>query len=306
MTKIFEGDIYAGLSGLELEDEFFEIGEGITLKKIYAHLMAPFMVAFKPAPPGEHHPTPWKAVAGGRSVDVNAELLIPSSIEEQYGSKIAVAKTLVFLLRLRVNPATSVPVFSNYSFSSLPEIPDGQAILFPYEVQSRHFPLGVVGGKVDAEAIEWVSGHWQTVHRLTSESTNFSLAIEAYDRGQFVQNTDLTMISLWGALEALFSPALSEPGSRISSLIAAYVEAPGHECVKCQKEIVKLYEKRSVAARGETSHNLEELLDTFNLLRRVLVTMIEQKKVPSKDILEQRLFDAESHEDSKNQDEEDP
>jgi len=298
MSTLFDGDIHAGLSGLELEEEFFDLGDGITLRKTYAHLMAPFMVAFKPAPPGGHHPAPWKAASGGFSFDVNAELLIPSHIEEQYGSKIGIARTLVFLLRLGVNPATTLPVFSNYPFASLPEIPDSQSTLFPFEVQSRHFPLGVVGGKANVEALAWVTDRWQTVHRLTSESTEFSLAVEAIDMGQFVQNTALTMVSLWGALEALFSPTTFELKFRVSSLIAAYLEAPGVERAKCQREVAKLYDKRSAAAHGKPKHKAEDLLGTFNLLRRVLMQIIDRKKVPSKNDLEGMLFGSVLHEDS--------
>ncbi len=141
MRTLFDGDIHAGLSGLELEEEFFDLGDGITLRKTYAHLMAPFMVAFKPAPPGGHHPAPWKAASGGFSFDVNAELLIPSHIEEQYGSQIGIARTLVFLLRLGVNPATTLPVFSNCPFISLPEVPDSQSTLIPFEIEPRRYPL---------------------------------------------------------------------------------------------------------------------------------------------------------------------
>ncbi|MCK4579408.1 MAG: hypothetical protein KAU50_11515 [Candidatus Marinimicrobia bacterium] len=298
MSTLFDGDIYAGLSGLELEEEFFDLGGGITLRKTYAHLMAPFMVAFKPAPPGRHHPGPLKAASGGFSFDINAELLIPSHIEEQYGSKIDIARTLVFLLRLGVNPAITLPVFSNYPFASIPEIPNSQSTLFPFEVQSRHFPLGVIGGKANADSLAWVTDRWQTVYRMTSESTEFSLAVEAIDMGQFVKNTALTMVSLWGALEALFSPAPYELRFRVSSLIASYLEAPGVEREKCQREVFKLYDKRSAAAHGKPKHTSEDVLGTFNLLRRVLMQIIDRKKVPSKNDLEGMLFGSFLHKDS--------
>lgn len=298
MIKLFDGDIHAGLSGLELEEESFDLGDGIIIRNTYAHLMAPFIVAFKPAPPGEHHPAPWKAASGGFNFDINAELLIPSHIEDKYGSKIDIARTLVFLFRLGVNPAITLPVFSNYPFASLPEIPDSQSTLLPFEVQSRHFPLDVEGGKASADSLDWVTERWQTVHRLTSESTEFSFAVEAIDMAQFIQNTALTMVSLWGALEALFSPATSELKFRVSSLIASYLEAPGVERAKSQKEVAKLYDKRSAAAHGKPTHNSEDLLGTFTLLRRVLMKIIDFKKVPTKDDLEGMLFGSVLHDDS--------
>jgi hypothetical protein len=70
------------------------------------------MMAFKPAPPGRHHPVPWKAASGGFSFDVTAELTIPAALEDTHGPKVAIATTMVFLLRLSINPATTVPVLS--------------------------------------------------------------------------------------------------------------------------------------------------------------------------------------------------
>jgi hypothetical protein len=57
-----------------------------------------------------------------------------------------------------------------------------------------------------------------------------------------------------------------------------------------QKEIAKLYDKRSAAAHGKPKHDEEDLLASFNLLRRVLMTIIENKNVPSREDLEDLLF----------------
>ncbi|MBF0463143.1 MAG: hypothetical protein HQL87_17385 [Magnetococcales bacterium] len=119
MSTIFDGKVHAGLAGIDLAKDSFDLGSGIHLRKAYAHLFAAFMMAFKPAPIGKHHPGPWKSASGGFSFDVSAELLIPENIEAEFGSKIGVARTLVFLLRLGVNPAITLPVFSNHSPESV-------------------------------------------------------------------------------------------------------------------------------------------------------------------------------------------
>lgn len=290
MDSLLGGDIHAGLSGLELEEESFDLGDGLTLRKTYAHLMSPFVIAFKPAPPGGYHPAPWKAASGGLSFDVNAELLVPSHVEAKYGSKIGVARTVVFLLRLGVDPAITLPVLSDHPFSALPEIPDRQATILPYEVQGRYFPLSVSGGRATTPALEWVKERWPVTYKLSSESAEFALAAEATDAGQYVKNSALALVSLWGALEALFSPSTSELKFRVSSLIAAFLEPPGDERARLQKDVAKLYDKRSAAAHGKPKHEPQDLLDTFNLLRRVLITIIDSRKVPSKDALEGMLF----------------
>jgi len=291
MSTLFGGDIHAGLSGIELAEESFELGEGIFLRKAYAHLFAPFMMAFKPAPPGKHHPGPWKAASGGFSFDVTAELFIPARIELAFDSKIGVDRTLLFLLRLGVNPAITLPIFSNYPFSTLAKITNAEAELFPFEVQHRYFPLGAVGGIADSKAALWVKDRWEVAHKLLSKSPEFEFAVEAIDSGQFIENHALTLVSLWGALEALFSPSTAELKFRVSSLIASFLEPSGPDRSKRQKEIAKLYDKRSAAAHGKPEHEPEHLLQTFNLLREVLIKIIERGYVPQKAELESMLFD---------------
>lgn len=293
MSTLFAGNLHAGLSGLELQEPSFELGCGLTLSKTYAHLMAPFMMAFKPAPKGSHHPAPWKAAQGGSRFDINAELCVPEAIEGKFGSKIEVARTVLFLLRLNVNPATTLPVFSNHAFAVLSEIRDNETRLFPYEVQPRHFPLGVVGGIATPEAVGWVSERWQVTHKLILESAEFSLAVGAIDSGQFVRQSTLALVSLWGALEALFSPSTAELKFRVSALIAAFLEPPGTARYALQKDIAKLYDKRSAAAHGKPKHDAEDLLATFNLLRRVLFEIIDRGEVPSKETLDAALFGVE-------------
>lgn len=290
MSTLFSDNIYAGLKGIELAEDLLELGDGIVLKKTYAHLFAPFMMAFSPAPTGKHHPGPWKSSSGGFSFDVTAELHIPSNIEKDIESKISVARTLLFLIRLGVNPATTLVVFANYPFKTLAEIPDADVKIIPYEVKPRHFPLGVDGGVVDIETVSWVKEHWKTTHKLISESSEFKLAVEAIDTGQFIENHALILISLWGALEALFSPSTTELKFRVSSLIASFLEQPGTERVKRQKEIAKLYNMRSSAAHGKPNHDSEHLLATFNILREVLFKIIENGHVPDKAELEGMLF----------------
>lgn len=52
---------YFGLSGIDLEDASIDLGHGVLLTRTYAHLMAPYIMAFAPALPGRPHPGPWKA-----------------------------------------------------------------------------------------------------------------------------------------------------------------------------------------------------------------------------------------------------
>lgn len=290
MSTIFGGDVHAGLANLNLEDEFYDLGEGIILRQVYAHLFASFMLAFNKPTGSGPHPGPWKAARGGLGFDFSAELIVPHNIEERFGSKIDVVNTILFLIRLGVNPATTCPAFANYSFTTLRDISNSEAMVFTYEIQPRHFPLGVAGEYLTAPAAVWIKERWQITHELLKKSPEFSLAVEALDSGQFIHKSALTLVSLWGALEALFSPSTSELKFRVSSLIAAYLEPAGTARMSRQKEIAKLYDKRSAAAHGKPNHESEHLLHTFNILREVLTKIIDEGHVPTKDELERNLF----------------
>ena len=61
--------LFGGDAGAVLGVDEFEICEGLVLRKTYAHLMSPYILAFRrPERPGRHHSAPWKSVCGGVSL----------------------------------------------------------------------------------------------------------------------------------------------------------------------------------------------------------------------------------------------
>lgn len=285
-------DLHAGLAGIELAEPQFDLGGGVVLRRTYAHMFAPFMLAFTPAEAGKPTPGPWKAARGGLTFDITAELHIPGVLDERYKSRLDVARAIVFLLRLGVNPSATLPVYSYTPFSALPIAKDDNLVLEPLEVEPRRFPLAVDDGVVSQAAADWVKERWVKTLKLRREHAEFALAVDALDQGQFVSRSELTLVSIWAALEALFSPTTSELRFRVSALIASYLEPAGELRVARQKAISKLYDKRSAAAHGKPTHEAQHLLDSFNLLREVLTRMLDVGYVPTKEQLENGLFGA--------------
>ena len=288
MDDFFDGDLHAGISNIVLEPEDFDLGEGVTIRKTYAHLMAHFVMAFAPPPPNSFHPGPWKAAKGTSSfaVDIAADLCIPSDREKRF----SIAQTIAFMLRLGINPAAVVAAVANHPFTSLKGVPDNEAIIIPIETLPRMFPLSSENDVATVESLEWIKDHWVSTHALIQEYPEFALAAAAISTGQFVHNAALILVSLWAALEALFSPSTAELKFRVSALIASYLEPPGEERYTLQRRVAKLYDKRSSAAHGQPSFRSQDILDTFNLLRRVITSIIENRHVPTKEELEKRLF----------------
>ncbi|MFZ5520672.1 MAG: hypothetical protein ACOZD0_05650 [Pseudomonadota bacterium] len=175
-------DIYAGLSGLELTEESFDLGEGVTLSRTYAHLMAPFMMAFKkPAEYDQPHPGPWKSLGGGFYFDIDAEVCIPAALEDRYGSQMEIARIIGVLLRLGVHPSLRIPAFANHPFATMGERPERESWLRPNEFLPRYFPLDTETDAIGPGEAAWVAERWPTAqptwNRPVRPDTIYSAAL---------------------------------------------------------------------------------------------------------------------------------
>jgi hypothetical protein len=100
----------------------------------------------------------------------------------------------------------------------------------------------------------------------------------------------LGLLALWGALERLFSPSMQELRFRVSANIATYLENRGDARQALFKRITKLYDLRSAAAHGTGECDITPYQETYAIARRVILRMIETRRVPSKADQEATLF----------------
>lgn len=223
-------DLYAGIAGIELTEDRFDLGHGVTLQRTYAHLMAPFLMAFKrPQAPHKHHAGPSKAVDAGFFADIVAEINLPAALEVKFGPLNGIARIIVMLLRLGVHPAISSPAYANHPFSTMAERPESETW----------------------QHAAWVAERWPLAMQLMNQSAEFSLALEALDGSQYIQKSSLALVSLWAALEALFLDTKTELRFRVSAFIASYLEPSGKGRADLQRVVAKLYDQRSAAAHGK-------------------------------------------------------
>lgn len=296
--------IYVGLTDLPMGDAKIDLGAGILLQAADATFMSPLtlvntneqsmkIVLGKPAKDGLlplPRPAYWQI--GGTKTRITAELSIPLGVADTHSKRFEVARFLVFLLRLWTSPAIGMHAMSDHSFSTLIELDEERPHIMPLETFPRHVKLAPINEKGIVSSLDWVQENWRDAHRLYATSSEFRLAADAMDTGQFVLNEALVLVSLWGALEALFSPSNAELKFRVSALIASYLEDPGEGRVVLQKRVASLYDKRSAAAHGKPNHQSDDVLATFELLRKVIIRMVHDKSIPSKEALERRLFGA--------------
>lgn len=285
--------VFAGLAGVRLETLESSLGSGIRIMQTYAHLMAPFMMAYTPADPGRPHPAPWSASSGGLAFDIYVQLEVPTttltslSLDPEF-----MAWWVTALLRLRVGPAFTVPVIGQQSFE-VAKTNHNSAMYSPIETESRILVLDPNARHTITEVdLAWVSKHWLGASRLFNGNGAFSLLFEATDQCMFAKRRGLALLWLWGGLEGVFSPDKAELKYRISSAIASFLEPAGVPRMNAQKAIAKLYDSRSNIAHGREDKKGDSLQNTYALARRAVVKIIEDNRVPTHTELEAKLFGA--------------
>lgn len=286
-----DSPIYAGIAGIKPNLIEFDFGEGVSLRKTYAHVFAPFLAAFSAAEQGKPNPAPWKAISGGFAFDIHAEICIPLDFKlADWFDRLNTVWWLAALLRLKGSNLATIPVISSQPFTEIPSSED-EPYFWPIEMKpSRLIPVKNPDGNIIESDLHWIRNHWVSGGRLMNKNDDFNLAFQAIDQSIWSQSPSLALISLWGALERLFSPSHSEVSFRVSAIIASYLEPVGEERLLCYRRVKKLYNERSKVAHGSPIKEHKSLFETYELLKRALVKILEVNHVPSRDELESLLF----------------
>lgn len=290
------GPIYAGLSRARLEVEQYEIGHGVVLSRCFAHIFAPYMMAFAlPPRPGAPHPAPWKSASGGFAFDIQTQIYAPiESFPDPWFDRLTTVWWIVALLRLRVSPAIVVPVVSDMSFSEA-STATREPLFWPIEMQAGPLMVGSGGGpeaSITSADLEWLRDHWIAAGTLMAKHKVFNRTFQSFDSARFSRSPSDALLVLWGALEQMFSRKDAELRFRVSAVISSYLEPIGEQRRKAFEHTRSLYDRRSKVAHGGT---LEEADAAFKatraLLRQCLQKMISTGRVPPIEHLEANVLD---------------
>lgn len=248
-------------------------------------------MAFARAEAVSAHPPPWRAAKGGLSYDVTVQLSI-ASIADLPGRLSAedTAWWIAALLRIVGHPYLAVPVLSDQPFSDAAAARN-EPDLRPFETVPRILRVGEGGSTTIAdENLDWTKRKWPTGAEMLQRNPIFLSAIRAFDCCTLEGKRSLSLLSVWASLEQLFSPSPGESRFRVSSNIAAYLEPPGEQRLALFKRILKLYDSRSKAAHTSSEIAIGRLVESFVIMRNVLVKIIDEESIPTQEVLERRLF----------------
>jgi hypothetical protein len=285
--------VCAGLEGRPLEPTRFDLGDGVVISKTFTHLMAPLVAAFAPAQPGKPHPTPWKAVRGGFGFDILSEVKVSTATAKRHSEDPNTTLwSIVALIRLRNGPGITMPAITTVSFTDLKKT-GNEVEIWPIEIEPRLLSVQLSDPERISELdLAWVRKYWPQACRLLAKSPEFSMALQTIDQCVFLRHAPLALLSLWAALEGIFSGGRDELRYRISAGLASFLEPSGLSRLSLQKEIAKLYDSRSAAAHGRFDESSAPLSLTYALARRAVIKIIEDEHVPTRAELEAKLFGA--------------
>lgn len=283
-----ERDIYIGLSGVSLPEDMVDLGHGIKLSRTYAHIFSHPMLAIKPPErAGSHHPGPWIALRhffgnapAGEYETVETELYIPTSAA---GSMDAwdLAGWITFLIRLRSDSWPEMRLSSDKPFSKGGN-ENSVSLYGTVRMQQRERP------NLRA-TLDWVRRNWHAAAHLAGDK-NFRFAAEAIFNNQPRHSVEMSLLITWAALERLFSHSNAELAFRVSAYIACFLEPRGATRLSLQREIVGLYGDRSTVAHGSDLKNPNAFKRTNEIAHAVLVRIVEQRRVPTKEELNSLLL----------------
>ena len=283
--------IYGGISNVSFSGDEYNLSHGVCLRSTYAHLFSPCLMAFTPAPIGKHHPAPWRAAEGGYQHDITVELTVPS--RDDLPGKLKPKEVIWWiaaLLRLANYPYLIVPVISDQPFSAA-ATSLSEPILEPFEVKNRPFsPSDPSASILNVSHLEWVREVWISGANLMAGNSKLRTAMQAFDDSAIYGHTSSSMLAVWGGLEQLFSPSTGELRFRVSTNIATYLEKAGEKRLEIYKQMLKLYNDRSIAAHTADDINDVALFKSFVIMRNALVKILDTNSVPTHYKLEQELF----------------
>lgn len=282
--------VYLGMSGVKISFDELVLPKGVIARRVYAHFMSPHMVALESPTREKLAPSPWKSVRGSSDKIVCWELEVDLTKKPKGVEAYDYVKTIVSLLRLGLSPQLHCFLISSVSFASKAEFNDRDPEVSLWET-NRVLVLKGANDELSQSMFGWIAENLERCIVLIYKHYELKLAVSSLDEVNFQQSLPMSLVLLWGALEAIFTKDKVELRFRVSIMVASYLEPDdGDKAYLLYKKIAKLYNERSKAAHGDNSVNQEILLQTYDLLYKSVEKMFEQNSVPTKENLERSLL----------------
>lgn len=274
--------IYAALTGAVLEVESFALGHGVVLSRTALHLPADSLLELLPSVPDVNHAA--LKVLARSGMDLCGQLYVPAEFRPQrWLDRVNAVWWIVTLLRLKVTPAVRVPLLSSEAFSEIEQVSREGAEHWPVETERRVLPFEPgASPRIGEEDLRWVEAHWFHAGRLLVGRPPFSRAMKHLDRAYLMTEAPVALLTLWEGLGAL----LGTPDRDLPENVAAFLEPPGGARRELAERITRMAEAEE--AGPEVVEGF--LAESYGIVKRVLLKVIEEERVPTRQEIEVGRF----------------
>jgi len=310
----FFGNWYILLSNLDIEESFFQLGSGVSIRRLDSRISV-----FDLAATGAAGFREWAML----------EPFLPGCVSEIETSQDAAVKpgydTLnrawlaSALLKLKGYNAHLPLACSAYSWNVVAGHQERTKWIFKEELKEKGIASAVNSTRRDLppfkgqllelhtkflvpdnakttlleEDAYWIRNNYKTFNSLASESESFRFALAAAVNWQYSSDPRVAIAQLWSGIEAVFFGISSELVYRISLLIASLLEPRGVARKAKFDKVRKLYGVRSKAVHGEELSDdklTKAMLESFDILSGLLLLNVEKGRPFTQDDFEEAIF----------------
>jgi hypothetical protein len=277
--------LHGGIAGVEIEPVEFNLATGLVIRRTFAHVMAPYLIAFAPPPrPRAPHPAPWKAARGGVGFDVLVEVALSADARPTSFDRLNTLWLVLALIRLRTGAAARMPVVSDTPYTEVPRSEE-EPTFWPIEMAPAHLRLVPDPPTIlTAADLEWVRDHLTSGAALMDDPS-FNRAMQALDGVTWAHSSGAAIIIVWAAIETLFRPGRQDVSRKLATAVAAYLRPPGPDRDRLFQRIRSLYQVRSGTAHASKPPQAEGMFESLGIARAAFCKAIEGRELPEPAVL---------------------
>lgn len=284
------GPLFGGITGADLDAEEVELLPGLRLRRTYAHIFAPFTLAFRrPEKPRTPHPGPWRTAGGGTAWDMTIELAIDAGEPPFTFDRLNTLWLVIALLRLRTALGVRMAVLSPLAFHEVASDPRELDFLTveTHPVQLQTGQVTRQQGTITEADTKWLRATLP-VAAAALTTDHVRSAFMMFDDICWAVRPQAGILVAWGAIECALRPGRRDTGARLSRCIAALLTDERPEASRIQQQAAQLYDARGRIAHAGDRPGVSDFLDTVQMARRVFTALLTSSTMPKADELESR------------------
>ena len=307
------GNWYILLSNLDIENPLFQLGSGVSIRRLDCHISVFDLAA--------------TGAAGFREWGM-LEPFLPKCVSEIETAQDAATKPgydalnrawlASALLKLKGYNAHLPLACNAYSWNIVAGHQERTKWIFEEELKEKRVASAVNSPRRDLppfkgqllelhtkflvpdnaktslvkEDAYWIRNNYETFNSLSAKSESFRFALAAAVDWQYSSDPRVAIAKLWSGIEAVFGIS-SELVYRVSLLIASLLESRGVARQARFAQVRKLYGVRSKAVHGEELSDdklIKAMLESFDILSKLLLLNVEKGRPFTQEDFKEAIF----------------